>query len=366
MKFTTKKFGSIATAAVLAGTMAFMPATAFAVSFNDEASSTVAGTIVLNKEWDVASATLFNDTEEFTFDVTFTGATNVGSWTPTKLDKTTKTVKLSSEWAKKADGTVSKASLDAKTLLAGYDFQAPGVYNFEVKEEKGSNPNISYDTKTTYTVTVVVTMPEDYPNNAASATPVIGSVGVQKTVDGKTTKTPANFKNTAAANDSLTVSKKVQGAAANTGDRFTYKLTLEGAEGSYDYVITGDGATENDKGTIKSGDTFYLKHNQQIEIKNLPENAKYTVEETDTKEYDSTDIKDSDEDDATVEKGTTPTAKGTISAGGDSVAFTNKKGFASNTGITMNTLPFVAVATVAVAGGAALVISRRRHAGEDF
>ncbi|MEE6158816.1 FctA domain-containing protein [Olsenella sp. YH-ols2221] len=364
MKFTTKKFGSIATAAVLAGTMAFMPATAFAVSFNDEASSTVAGTTVLNKEWDAASATQFNNTETFKFDVKYIGGSKVGSWdyTESKLSTDTKIVTLSSEWAKNAAGTVSKASLDAKTLLAGYNFTTPGVYNFEVKEENTSNPNIKYDDNT-YTVTVVVTMPEDYPTNS---TPVIESVGVQKTVDGKTTKTPANFKNTAAKNDSLKVSKKVAGAAANTGDQFTYKLTLEGAKGSYDYVITGDGATENDKGTIKSGDTFYLKHNQQIEIKNLPENAKYTVEETDTQDYDSTDIKDSDEAESTVKKGTTPTAKGTISADGDTVAFTNNKGFASQTGITMNTLPFVAVATVAVAGGAALVISRRRHAGEDF
>ena len=51
---------------------------------------------------------------------------------------------------------------------------------------------------------------------------------------------------------------------------------------------------------------------------------------------------------------------------GNQVEYSNTKGFIPGTGITMNTLPFAVVATVAVAGGAALVISRRRHAGEDF
>ncbi len=59
-------------------------------------------------------------------------------------------------------------------------------------------------------------------------------------------------------------------------------------------------------------------------------------------------------------------AMGTIKEGGDTVAYTNTRGFSADTGITMNTLPFVAVGVVAVAGGTALVISRRRHAGEDF
>jgi pilin isopeptide linkage protein len=360
MKFTTKKFGSIATAAVLAGTMAFMPATAFAVTFDDTSSTDVAKTTVVNKEWDVASPTLFNKEEPFTFNVQFTGATNVGSWTPTTFDKSVvNTVSLpTNSWTKNADGTIYTTSMNAKTLLGNYNFTAPGVYNFKVSEAKGENPNISYDTKD-YTVTVVVTMPEDYPTDPDAA-PVIESVGVRTTDgNGKTTKTTADFKNDKAKNDSLKVSKVVSGTAANTGDEFTYTLTLTGVQGSYDYVKTGVGTTADDKGTIKSGDTFKLKHGQTIEIKNLPEGATYTVEETDTdyKEF----VKAQGSDSFTESR----EATGTINSQ-SSVEYKNEYGFATDTGITMNTLPFVVVATVAVAGGAALVISRRRHAGEDF
>lgn len=363
MKFTTKKFGSIATAAVLAGTMAFMPATAFAVSFNDEASSTVAGTTVLNKEWDAASAAQFSNDEVFKYDVTFKDAQQVGSWIPDTLTKDTKEVTLSSKWADNATSDLkSKASLTAKQLLGEYSFTNPGVYNFTVKEADTKNPNITYDTHE-YTVSVVVTMPDTYPNDP---TPVIESVGVKTTdANGKTTKTTADFTNTAAANDSLTVTKKVSGAAANTTDVFDYTLTVSGASGKYT-VNMPDGTTR----TLTAGEDFKfsLSHNQQIVVNNLPDGATYTVTETNTRGYDSTDV--ADEDDTTapiVKKGEgTPTGKGTISKDGDTVAFTNNKGFASGTGITMNTLPFVVVATVAVAGGAALVISRRRHAGEDF
>ena len=45
MKFTTKKFGSIATAAVLAGTMAFMPMTAIATESDTPANYGTSQTI---------------------------------------------------------------------------------------------------------------------------------------------------------------------------------------------------------------------------------------------------------------------------------------------------------------------------------
>lgn len=356
MKFTTKKFGSIATAAVLAGTMAFMPATAFAtVSFNDDASSTVAATTVLNKEWDAASKTQFNNDEVFTYDVTFKDAQPVGSWTPDTLSTETQKINLHSNWADNATSDLkSTASLTAKQLLGGYTFTNPGVYNFTVSEENTHNPNISYDTDS-YTVTVVVTMPTDYPTHTD---PVIESVGVKKT-DG-TGKTTANFTNTYAANDSLTVSKTVSGTAAKTTDEFTYTLSLNGVKGSYNYTKTGGALQKAETGTIKDGDTFTLTHGQQIVIENLPEGASYTVKETDTAYDESNTV------DGTASTKDGHEATGTIKKGGDEVAFKNTRGFATGTGITMNTLPFVVVATVAVAGGAALVISRRRHAGEDF
>lgn len=350
MKFSTKKFGSIATAAVLAGTMAFMPVSAFATTVSDT-------TNVVSKTWSAASNAQLNDTEKFTYELTYNKDASQKQGTNELTDFSsfgTKTVDLTTTWKTNAKGeATATAYLTATQLFGETDFTAPGTYVFNLKEKKGSNPNISYSTDT-YTVTVTVSWPEDYPTHK---TPVIQSIKVRNAAGDKVDT--ASFTNSAAANDTLTVSKTVSGTAANTDDEFTYKLALNGVDGSYNFTKTGDGITTPVTGTIKNGDTFKLKHGQQIVIANLPEGATYTVTENDTDYTESNKV-----DNVASTNGLVAT--GTIKTGGDTVAYKNTKGFASDTGITMNTLPFVVVATVAVAGGAALVISRRRHAGEDF
>ena len=151
------------------------------------------------------------------------------------------------------------------------------------------------------------------------------------------------------------MSKKVAGTAANTQDEFSYTLKIEGAQGSYDYVL--DGAT----GTFDAKDalTFKLKHGQSIEIKNLPEGATYTVTEADT-EYNENFAVDGGQAQAGA------VAAGTIKAGGSAVAYTNEKGFAPATGVNSDTMPFVFGGRVVVAGAGALLISRKRRASEEF
>ena len=362
MKFSTKKFGSIATAAVLAGTMAFVPATALATPV----SSTDTG---LTKTWVVPSDAQFTD-ETFNFTLHYNGNPDpVGSnptADPTGLDgKNNKTVSLTKD-AFSGDGTKT-ATKNYAQLFDGIDFSKPGIYSFTLTEQKGINQNIVYDTNTSYTVKVWVTWAtvNNDPNGAPTSNTQIAAV---KAYDADGTKEPngAIFNNTD-PNGNLTVSKTVKGIAANTDDEFSFKAELKKGNddltGSYEYTKT-DASGKTTNGTYKSGDVFKLKNGETFVIKNLPKDATYTVTETDAKGYDSTDVT---AEGKTTQK--TTTGSGTISQDheNDNVAFVNNKGFLPPvTGITMNTLPFVAVGVVAVAGGAALVISRRRHAGEDF
>ncbi|MDY3969517.1 MAG: DUF5979 domain-containing protein [Atopobiaceae bacterium] len=359
MKFTTKKFGSIATAAVLAGTMAFMPATALATPV----SSTDTG---LTKNWVVPSDAQYTD-ETFNFTLAYTGAEAVGSngtATPTGLsENNSKTVSLTKD-AFSGDGTTKTATKTFAQLFDGIDFSKPGTYSFTLTEQAGTNQNIVYDTNTSYTMKVEVTWATD-ASGAPTGTTQIASV---KAYDATGKKLPngATFNNTD-PNGNLTVSKNVKGTAANTNDEFTFKAELKdktGAAlaGSYKYTKT-DASGKTTTGTYKSDDVFTLKSGETFKIENLPQGATYTVTETNAKGYDSTDVT---AEGTTTQK--TTTGSGTISQDheNDTVAFVNNKGFTAATGITMNTLPFVAVGVVAVAGGAALVISRRRHAGEDF
>lgn len=329
-------------AAALAGSMVIaLPGAAFATTVDNNG-------FTVDKTWTAASNTQLNNTEAFNFQVQFTGATAQGTWEPAQLstDKVVRT--LTADWKDLAGaGASANARLTAQQLFAGYNFTAPGTYNFTVKEIAGSNPNIVYD-GTVYNVEVVVSMPDDYP---ASDTLVIREIKAKAASGNKADK--AAFENTAKANDSLTVSKKVAGAAANTKDEFSYTLKIEGAQGSYDAV------KGNDKYTVEAGKdfTFKLKHGESIEIKNLPDGAKYTVVEDDT-DYTEKNVADG------VAGGAQ--AAGTIKANGSTVAYTNEKGFAPATGVNSDTMPFVFGGLVVVAGANALLISRKRRASEEF
>lgn len=330
-------------AAALAGSMVIaLPGAAFATTVEDNG-------FTVDKTWTAASNTQLNNTEAFTFEVRFTGATAQGTWTPADLstDKVVRT--LTADWKTLAGaGASANASLTAQQLFAGYDFTAPGTYNFTVKEIAGSNPNIVYD-GTVYNVEVVVSMPDNYP---ASDTPVIREIKAKVATGAKADE--AAFANTAKANDSLTVSKKVAGTAANTDDVFSYKLKISGAQGSYDYVLNGVA------GTFDANDilSFDLQHGQSIEVKNLPEGATYTVTEADT-DYTENFAVDGGKSQAGA------VATGTIHKG-SAVAYTNEKGFAPATGVNSDTMPFVFGGLVIVAGAGALLISRKRRASEEF
>lgn len=330
-------------AAALAGSMVIaLPGAAFATTVDNNG-------FTVDKTWTAASNTQLNNTEAFTFEVQFTGATAQGTWTPADLstDKVVRT--LTADWKTLAGaGASANARLTAKTLFAGYDFTAPGTYNFTVKEIAGSNPNIVYD-GTVYNVEVVVSMPDNYP---ASDTPVIKEIKAKVANGDKADK--AAFANTAKANDSLKVFKKVAGTAANTQDEFSYTLKIEGAQGSYGYVLNGVAGTFDAKDTL----TFKMKHDQSIEIKNLPEGATYTVTEADTDYTESFAV-----DGGQAQAG--KVATGTIHKD-STVVYTNEKGFAPATGVNSDTMPFVFGGLVVVAGAGALLISRKRRASEEF
>lgn len=330
-------------AAALAGSMVIaLPGAAFATTVEDNG-------FTVDKTWTAASNTQLNNTEAFTFEVQFKGATPQGSWKPAELSTAPVQRTLTADWKTIAgQGASANARLTAQQLFEGYDFTAPGTYNFTVKEIAGSNPNIVYD-GTVYNVEVVVSMPDDYP---ASDTPVIKEIKAKVANGDKADK--AAFANTAKANDSLKVFKKVAGTAANTQDEFSYTLKIEGAQGSYDYVLNGVAGTFDAKDTL----TFNMKHGQSIEIKNLPEGATYTVTEADT-DYTENFVVDGGQ--AQVGK----VATGTIHKD-STVVYTNEKGFAPATGVNSDTMPFVFGGLVVVAGAGALLISRKRRASEEF
>lgn len=340
-----------AVAAVMAGLMGFAPVAANAATITDGQA-----TQPITKNWIVASQAQWSEKQEFKFKLTYLSATAInGNATadPTLIGENKGTVSVTTG---ASDTLTHTGSIDLAELVKQFDFSAPGQYTFELTEvNDNNNSNIVWDTTSKYTVRVDVVWADPIAKTVqVDGVYILGS----ETIGGLEKKaSEAVFKNTPAQNSTLTVSKTVAGVAANTADVFHYKLTVQGATGNYTVTLP-NGDTE----TLAAGVEyeFDLRHNEHITVSNLPSGATYTVTEDDTAYTETFKVDGAD----TATTGLTAT--GEIDADGSTVAYINNKGFAPETGITMNTLPFVGIAAVAVAGGATLVISRKRRAGEEF
>lgn len=339
-----------AVVAVMAGLMGFAPVAANAATITEGQA-----TQEIKKEWTVASNAQWNKDQEFTFRLEYKSAVPVGTnatTDPTLVSGANGTVAIETD---DSSTTLHTGSIDLAKLVKQFDFSAPGQYRFELTEvNDNNNSNIVWDTTSKYTVRVDVVWADPIAKTVqVDGVYILGS----KTIDGLEEKADeAVFKNGPADNSSLTVSKIVAGTAANTNDSFSYTLRVEGATGSYTVNLPGN---MTDKLTAGTDYKFSLKHGESITVSNLPVGATYTVTEGDTDYKETYEV-----DSAKATEGRV--ASGEVGKDGSAVAYTNEKGFAPQTGITMNALPFVGIAVVAVAGGAALVISRKRRSGEEF
>ncbi len=366
MKFNWGK--SVVTAVTAGILLSSLPGVALAE--NADSGPYNPSATAITKNWTVASADQLDLNQKFSFQMKFVsytpqGTTGDASAAIEAVDKSIDMNNLAKNGATSATGTESWG-----TVLQGLNFDKPGVYTFSLKENAGNDLNVKYDTDTTYYLVVNVEWVLD--NAGAPTTETrIQSVAIRKSenVENAGKVDTATFANTAADNGTLKVTKKVAGTAANVDDSFTFTINVKGITGKYS-IVYSDGAQGTNptyinadakgEGTV----TINLKHGQTATIANLPATATYTTTETDNKNYTTTTVADSDTK-ATLSNDAR-TASATVGKETDTVTYTNEKGFAPATGITANTLPFVGVAAVAVAGGIVLIVKRNRQAHEDF
>lgn len=379
MKLMDLKRGAAAVA--MAGLMASfaLPVSALAVQVGDEGQAKAEQTIT--KNWTLADGVSYTEEElnnmQFTFKMDFLKSDNVGKIPATDLTGFSKTLTMSGADAQNSE----KNSKKLNEFFADVDFDSPGYYYFDLYEVPGADNNIKYDT-THYTVLVQVSWADPIAHTPKIESVLIETVNNNEqgewqgwSTEGKTEA--VTFHNDPVDVSSVTVEKKVAGTAANTADYFPFQVKLEGVSGSYSVTGDFDSTVTIDKKTYTNSTkidgsktyTFYLRHDQSIQINGLPQGATYTVTEPENGGYDSTDVVsnavNSKEDGASADsKGRT--ASGTVNETADTVTFTNNKGFAPETGITMNVIPAIVAGGAAVAGAVTLVISRKRRAGEDF
>lgn len=366
MKFNWGK--SVVTAVTAGMLLSGLPGVALAE--NADTGTYKPDATAITKNWTVASADQLDLTQTFTFHMKYEsytpqGTTDDASTAIKDVDKDIVMNKLTAN-----DTTSATGAETWGTVLNGLDFNEPGVYTFSLKENGGQDKNVKYDTDTTYYLVVNVEWVLD-DDDVPTGKTQIQSVAIRKGENTENAKKvdSATFVNTPAENGTLVVTKKVAGTAANTEESFKFTIYVKGISGKYS-IAYSDGAKGNNPDFVtadKNGEatvTVWLKHGQTATIANLPATATYTTTEVDNKNYTTTTVADSDTK-ATLSNDAR-TASATVGKETDTVTYTNEKGFAPATGITANTLPFVGVAAVAVAGGIVLIVKRNRQAHEDF
>ena len=158
----------------------------------------------------------------------------------------------------------------------------------------------------------------------------------------------------------VTVSKTVTGALGDKAKEFSFTLTVK--DDSNGNEITGEMKAQKgsaEEFTIKSGNTFTLKDGESIVFTNVPTGATVAVTENDytgtNGGYTTSYVVDNGQSTGGLE------AKlENISAGNNTIAFTNSKDVSPDTGITLHSMPYLLVLAGVLVGGMAWMRRRKR------
>lgn len=166
----------------------------------------------------------------------------------------------------------------------------------------------------------------------------------------------------------LTVSKTVTGFLGDTGKTFTFQL--KDASGNAVTIDNVDGTAISMTGTAAWTGTdgkFTLKHGDTITFNKLPVGTYYVYEldEEDALKHYQTTWTGADTEQTTPIEGSNE-RKATVTIGTDAktLTFTNHCGLKPDTGVLLDTLPYIVILAV-VAGGVALLMLRKRRKEDD-
>lgn len=160
------------------------------------------------------------------------------------------------------------------------------------------------------------------------------------------------------ASANLTVSKTVTGKLGDTNKAFTFTITK--ADGTAANITnTNIEISEADRAKVewKGNGQFTLKDGASITFKNLP-SGEYKVIEDSYTHYETSYVVDS----KTPENG--QEARVTIGTDAKTLAFTNHCTLFPDTGVLLDTLPYIVILAV-VAGGGILLMLRKRRKEDD-
>lgn len=354
-----KKLISMVLALVFVLSMATVAMAVDTVQYTDQS------TVTMKKQYNVTNTGTTSPAETITFTVEKVriSENDAATW-PADTDTTDAT----------DDGGVTVANL---TLAAGaatggtYDvtinlpiYTAVGVYTYKITENGNGKAGVTYFGDE---ITLVVTVIQDGDSKlrvAAVHTEV-------KTTENQNPSKSNIFTNVYSAG-SLSVTKTVTG---NLGDRDKYFAitvsltdtetdhygtdytgnTISVSQTSYSVPDDNGGSTTNPTSiTVGTPATFWLKHGETLTLGNIPYGTEYTVTEADLTDYTET-----------ITGGDNNNGTGVVDSATEAqVVVTNHKEVTVDTGITLDSLPFVLI--LAVCAGTAVLFVIKRRSSVDF
>lgn len=254
---------------------------------------------------------------------------------------------------------------DEKIKITLPDYTNVGIYTYEVKETGKDAAGVTYTDDTVYMKVTVINKDAKDPTKGV----VIAGISFRKTEDKTGEVTDASSKLGELSNDyksgTLVVEKSVTGNLGEVDRDFTFTITLTSEKDVLSKItyalstnatitkVTGATLNETDK-TLDAGDgwkstviTATLRDTDTITLYNIPDGVKYKVEE---KHEDGYDVKDEVKDATAITAGTST-----------KVTVVNDKDVTVDTGITLETLPYVLMMALAMMGLVALKLRKREE-----
>lgn len=333
-----KKILSLALALVLVLSMSTV---AFATDVEEKTYDDM-GTVTLTKEYKLTNPGTISPAETFAFsDLTCTNVADAGVGVTTE-NAPVPTIENVSYTAGEAGGKNARKNITIN--LPAYT--SVGIYTYTFTETDGGTAGVTYRSDA---ITLVVTVIEQDGKVRVAA---VHTEGEGKAKSGV-------FNNEYSAG-SLSVKKTVTGIMGDQKKEFNVKVTFNAPEG--DTVREAITYTDGDKNeTIAGGWTgskeveITLKHDETVTFNNIPYGVTYEVVENDyTGDKGGYDAASYSFDDGSKK----------IDSASDSVTITNNKGGVVDTGISMDSMPYILMLAV-VFMGLFLFFSKKRKMREN-
>lgn len=236
-----------------------------------------------------------------------------------------------------------------------------GVYHYTITENAGNTQGVTY---TTDAVNVSVLVQYDYTDEDGDGYGLKATIGVTNTAgEGEGELKHDTFTNTYSLG-ALTISKEVTGKLASQTQKFDIDVTFTSDKPVLSTITCGDGQTitpENwtlAESVYTAKVTVKLAHGDYVTFSDIPAGVTYTVTEQD--KHTAPDANGSNP--KTGYAVTYENQTGTIAAEGAAQAkVTNTKDTNINTGVVLDSLPYILLIAVAVVGVVLFTARKRRN-----